>query len=82
MAWRAQACSKQNRAGGGGRLEAGEGVLFPFGSGDPGVAETKGELHGSFSPDVVESHVCHSRVSSYTGIWGCRFAVSDTWPEN
>lgn len=66
VAWHAQACSKQNRAGGGGGREAGAGVLFRFGSGGPGVAETRGPLLGSFAPDAAESHARHSCGSPYT----------------
>lgn len=66
VAWHVQACSKQNRAGGGGSLEVGAGVLFRFGSGGPGVAETRGPSLGSFFPDVAESHACHSSGSPYT----------------
>lgn len=78
MAWRAEACSKQNRAGGRGRLEASDAVLSLVSSGEPGAAKTKGELHGSFSPDVVALRVRPSCVSAYLGIWGCSFTVSDT----
>lgn len=78
VAWRAEACSKQNRAGGRGGLEAREAVLSLFSSGEPGVAKTKGESQDSFSPDVVELRACPSRVSPDLGIWGCGFTVSDT----
>lgn len=67
-----------SKTGGRGGLEAREAVLSLFSSGEPGVAKTKGDLHGSFSPGATDLCACPSHVSPYLGIWGCSFTVSDT----
>ena len=85
VAWHAEACSKQNGAQGRGRLEADEGVLFPLWLGRGGrcleLQRLRGSCRAVFSPDVVESCACHYGSSSFVGILGCTFTVSDTWPE-